>query len=203
MMMVLTKRTGRVGCQIAAHVVHAVVLMAPTLLLAGFDGISWAISCFAIGIIAAAVLESYFVSHDARASKPTVQDPTAICVARLVGLFLLAIFWSAQIEQLGRDPRWLMIHAAGAALLVLGIVLRVEAIRALGPRFVSDIRCDGMLVRDGIYAWLRHPSEIGLLAIVIGGPLLIGSVVSASVAAMFLVPISLWRMNRENVVLVA
>jgi protein-S-isoprenylcysteine O-methyltransferase Ste14 len=182
--------------------VHAVVLMAPTLVLAGFDGISWAVGCFAIGIIAAAMLESYFVSHDVRASDATVQDPTAIYVARLVGLFLLAIFWSAQIEQLGRDPRWLVIHAAGAALLILGIVLRVEAIRALGPRFVSDIRCDDMLVRDGIYGWLRHPSEIGLLAIAIGGPLLIGSPVSASVAAMFLVPISLWRMRREDVVLV-
>jgi protein-S-isoprenylcysteine O-methyltransferase Ste14 len=92
-------------------------------------------------------------------------------------------------------------QAMGGSLLVSGIILRVEAIRALGNQFVSDIRVERLIVRDGIYAWLRHPSEIGLLLIAIGSSLLLGSIFTAVAAAILLLPTSLWRMDRENVAL--
>ena len=92
---------------------------------------------------------------------------------------------------------------AGGLLLAAGIALRVEAIRALGPRFVSDIRVGKSIVRKGIYALLRHPSEIGLLLIAIGGPLLLGATFTAIAAVILLVPTSLWRMHREDIALAA
>lgn len=120
-------------------------------------------------------------------------------VASLVGLSMLATFWIAQIErQLTHIESW-AVHVLGAILLALGVGLRVVAIQALGPRFISDIRVEGAIVREGIYAWVRHPSEVGLLLIVAGGPLLLGSPITATAATVFLMPFSGWRMYRENI----
>jgi protein-S-isoprenylcysteine O-methyltransferase Ste14 len=75
------------------------------------------------------------------------------------------------------------------------------AIQALGNQFISDIQVGSEIVRDGIYAWLRHPSEIGLLLIAAGGPLLVGAPLTAITALLLLLPISLWRMRREDLAL--
>lgn len=201
--MTLGELIRRAGSLLLVHAVHGIVLLSPTLMLAGPRGIGWATGCFAIGITAAAVMESLFVRQQFQVSNVTVRDKLAVRVAQFVGMCLLAVFWLAQIERIahGRSP--LTMHATGASFLVIGIVLRIAAIRALGTQFVSDIRDGGLLVRDGIYAWLRHPSEIGLLLLAIGGPLLIGSPLTAGAAMILLLPISLWRMHRENIALAA
>ena len=113
----------------------------------------------------------------------------------------MVLFWLAQIEASKFGELRLALHVVGAVLLVLGINLRLLAIAALGPRFVTDIRASGQVVRDGVYAWLRHPSEIGLLLIAAGGPFLIGAPRTAACGVLLLLPISLWRMRREDVFL--
>jgi len=58
----------------------------------------------------------------------------------------------------------------GAALLCVGVGLRLAAIRALGAQFRT--RLEGApgqaLITHGLYAWIRHPSELGLGCIVLG-----------------------------------
>jgi protein-S-isoprenylcysteine O-methyltransferase Ste14 len=83
-------------------------------------------------------------------------------------------------------------------VLALGVGLRVAAVTALRQRFVTDIRVDGPLVASGIYRWLRHPSEIGLLLMGVGTPLLLGASWSSACGGLCLVPISWWRMRRED-----
>ncbi len=191
---------------VIAHIVHLGVLLLPTFLLAGplaigRTAIGWPIVCFALGITAAGVLESVFLRPPVQASDISVQDRLALRVSLFVGIGLLAVFWAAQIEWLFYGRRLFAIQVIGASILASGIFLRVEAIRTLGTQFVTDIRVEGSIVRHGIYAWLRHPSEIGLLLIAIGGPLLLGSIFTAVAAAILLLPTSAWRMVRENTAL--
>jgi protein-S-isoprenylcysteine O-methyltransferase Ste14 len=183
------------------QLVHAVLLLLPTLVFARSRRIELAIVCFAVGVMLAAFLESIVVSQYAVAGHRPVRDKVAMRVAALVGVSVLATFWIAQIELQFNHVDSLAIHVIGAISLALGVGLRVVAIRTLGPRFVSDIRVDSFVVRDGIYAWLRHPSEVGLLLIVTGGPLVLGAPITATVATIVLIPVSRWRMHREDLVL--
>jgi protein-S-isoprenylcysteine O-methyltransferase Ste14 len=191
----------RVGCPLIVHVVHVLVLLLPTFMLAGPLGIEWATGFFACVITAAALLESSFVPRQRGVRNAMIRDKQALRVARFVGLYLLAVFWFAQIERHLHGRSVPAMQIVGALFVVVGIALRVGAIRTLGAQFVSDIQIGGPIVRDGIYAWLRHPSEIGLLLIAIGAPLLISSPLTAIAAATVLLPISLWRMRRESTAL--
>lgn len=185
---------------VLAHAFHLLVLLLPTLVAAG-DAIRWwSIGCFALGIVSAAVLEGFFVSQDGPVHGVRVHDRMALRVAQCVGVCLLVLFWMAQIESQARGEAFLLVQVAGGLLLAIGIMLRIQAIRTLKFRFVSDIQVD-QITRDGIYAWLRHPSEIGLLLIAIGAPLLIGAPLTAGAAALCLLPASSWRMHRENIAL--
>lgn len=188
----------RAGCLAVGHAMHAGLLLWPTLVFAGLRGMGWSAGSFGLGIIGSAVLESLCAPGECDVREPGIRDRVALRVARWVGLGLLVLFWSAQIESLAGGSRSIGMQGTGGALLVAGTLLRIQAIRALGSQFVSDIRVGPQLVSDGIYAVLRHPSEIGLLLIAVGAPLLIGSPVTAAGAATLLLPISLWRMQREN-----
>ncbi|RAJ79983.1 protein-S-isoprenylcysteine O-methyltransferase Ste14 [Chitinophaga dinghuensis] len=62
------------------------------------------------------------------------------------------------------------VHYTGLALIVLGVILRFAAIRALGKFFTVTvtIREDHQLKTDGFYAYLRHPSYAASLLSFIG-----------------------------------
>lgn len=65
----------------------------------------------------------------------------------------------------------------GCALMVIGIALRVWAVRTLAEFFTIDvaIRPDQPLIRNGPYRWLRHPSYTGFLLPLLGLGLGLGS----------------------------
>ena len=184
------------------HVLHVAILLLPTLVLAGPLAVGWTTTCFALAITAAAILEGALVHREFHVRTVTTADNPAMRMACFVGICLLVLFWVAQIERLTFEVPAPAISVIGIFLVVCGILLRGVAIRTLGSQFDSDIRIDGAVVRSGIYSWLRHPSEIGLLLIAIGGPLLIGAPLTAVCAALILTPVSLWRMQRENAALI-
>lgn len=189
--------------RLLAHALHVPLLLLPTLVLQGLAGLDVSTLCFVGGIATAAVLESRFVRQRFEIAFARVHDRTAVRMAQVVGIGLLVVFWSAQVEGIFLPTRWSGLPLAGAVLLGLGITLRILAIRALGTQFVSDVRVGGRVVRNGVYAWLKHPSEIGLLLIAGGGPLLLDAPVSAVAAAVLLLPVSRWRMRREDQALAA
>ena len=158
---------------------------------------------FASLITIAAVLESRFAQPAFNVASANICDVRAIQVASLVGVLLLVTFWSAQIEHFAMLFKSPFFEIVGTLIVGIGIALRVQAIRTLGPAFNSDICVGSCVIDHGIYRRLRHPSEIGLLMIAIGAPVVLGSLCTAIAATVLLVPISVWRIQRENRVLLA
>ncbi len=185
---------------IAGHVLHLVIVLLPTLILYGAAAGQSSVLLFAALIIAAGLIESMLVTPPEHESN---RDTQALKVAAFVGITMLIVFWGAQAEFWIIQRRSLALCACGAGMVITGIFLRASAIHALGPRFVSDIYCDAPPIANGIYRYFRHPSEVGLLAIALGGPLVLQAPWSALVAGCILLPVSAWRIHRENKVLSA
>ncbi|QEG42044.1 isoprenylcysteine carboxylmethyltransferase family protein [Roseimaritima ulvae] len=187
--------------EIAAHAVHLMVLLLPTWLWVGLHGCDAWVFSFAGIVLLAAMLESRSVAVGSDSQPAQTQDPQAMRLAQLVGFALLLLFWCIQVEHhlAGLAMPWLQI--TGGLLLTLGTLLRVTAIRTLGTDFVTDIRAPAVRRAEGIYRWLAHPSELGLLLIIAGAPLLLAAPRCLLVACLFFVPTSLHRIRRENQVL--
>ncbi len=88
----------------------------------------------------------------------------------------------------------------GVPLTLVGIGLRAASMRALGPAFVSQTRpCSpGAWVRHGPYRWLRHPSELGLVAIATGLALGAGSAAAVGLVGLVVVPVVAVRTRIES-----
>lgn len=65
----------------------------------------------------------------------------------------------------------------GALLLVLGIAVRVWAIRTLGKHFTATVTLtdDHQLVRTGPYRFVRHPSYLGAFMAIMGCPIFLNA----------------------------
>jgi len=116
------------------------------------------------------------------------------------GLALLAVHASALAEHFVRHT---VGSLAGVLLLVAGITLRVAAIRQLGDDFVSVPARPTRVVATGVYRWLRHPSELGLLAAALGAAILLGSAIAAAIVAGVLLPLAMARCRAEDRLLAA
>jgi protein-S-isoprenylcysteine O-methyltransferase Ste14 len=90
-------------------------------------------------------------------------------------------------------------------MMVAGIALRAASMRALGASFTSEIVAvpGRALVTRGIYARMRHPSEVGLLCIALGLVVLGGSLTAALVVTLVVAPSVVVRILREDRVLAA
>jgi len=141
-------------------------------------------------IVGWAIVEALTASHE-----PQQRLPRELAT----GLALFAIHVAGLAEDLSRgggtEPLALV---AGSSLIVAGIALRIVAIRALGPRFVSNTTVD-RVITSGPYRWMRHPSEVGLLAAAAGAALLLDSAIAATIAAGVLVPLCAVRCHAEDV----
>jgi len=124
-------------------------------------------------------------------------------LALATGLTLLLTFWVALLEHAwrprGAETSTLWLAIASAAMLA-GIGVRTRAVLTLGSYFTSEIEVrEGQpLVRNGIYAYLRHPSELGLLVSAFGGSLVLRSALSATLCALALLPLVWVRMKAED-----
>lgn len=110
------------------------------------------------------------------------------------GTFVTAILTERRTEHDG------MILMCGGALMASGVLLRCLAIYTLGPRFVTELRVPvgEPLVRTGVYRWLDHPSEAGLLALTAGAAVVFRSVDALLVWALVLAPLTFARVRAEN-----
>ncbi len=110
-------------------------------------------------------------------------------------LLLLGVLWIAGATAALPASSWGM---GGVALFFVGVGLRRWAIHTLGPRFRASVRPSGAYVDTGPYAWLAHPSEVGLAMAALGVVL-----VSGSRAALLSWPLcvalpGLWRSWQED-----
>lgn len=115
-------------------------------------------------------------------------------------LGMLALVWAclATAPRAGVGPAQL---GVGLSLVAGGAGLRAAAARALGAGFGAAPSSTRELRSDGVYAWLRHPSELGLMGAALGLVILAGSPVAAGVLLWVLLPASAVRVGLEARVL--
>lgn len=121
---------------------------------------------------------------------------TPLLGASLLTVFLLAVFEASRAAA----PQPAAIAWLGAPMMLLGVTLRATAIRALGPRFASEVRLvpGHRLVQSGPYRLARHPSETGTLLLAFGAALLLTSPLAAALAACLLTPAVVHRTRLED-----
>ncbi len=175
--------------------VHVSLLAAPAALYGGLDGLvrPRAIACIGV-LVALSVAE-----RAARRGRPDTSrlgaPGTASALVSALGLLLTGWCAIASASASASASAW-----ASASACALGIGLRGLAIRALGDAFTSEtiIVPGRRIVRDGIYAWLRHPSDVGLLLVAAGLVGLSGSILAALPALLLVVPSVIARTARED-----
>ena len=92
----------------------------------------------------------------------------------------------------------------GAILFLIGAVLRIAAVRTLGPRHSVwvAVQDDHLLVTTGLYRFIRHPSYVGALLAVFGWALAFRSG-AGLLLALLIVPPILSRIRAEENLLLA
>jgi protein-S-isoprenylcysteine O-methyltransferase len=122
-------------------------------------------------------------------------------LAGATGVTVLLIFWAA-LGACAKGPAVALPLPllAGGLLLVGGSTLRLMAIHTLGPCFATEVsvRPGQRLVCKGLYRYIRHPSETGLLLVTLGAGMLAGSVVALAVWCGVLIPLVAGRVHLEE-----
>jgi methyltransferase len=105
-----------------------------------------------------------------------------------------ATFVAMGIEGALSAPLPGVLVAAGAAVFVLGKLLKVWAIAALGPFWTYKVLVvpGETLVTRGPYAWMRHPNYVGVVGELIGVALITGARVTGPLSVL-LFGWLLWR----------
>jgi protein-S-isoprenylcysteine O-methyltransferase Ste14 len=112
-----------------------------------------------------------------------------------------ALFVGVALEHfLWRRPVCAAATGVGFALYLLGLAVRLAAIRALG-RYWSlhlEIRKDHQLVTEGIYQHVRHPAYSAIMLEVVSVPLVANAYGMLVFAAGWYVTLILLRWHREE-----
>ncbi len=89
----------------------------------------------------------------------------------MVGLGIIAAILVLEIQ--GPQLRSEILSFLGLGLAIFGSLLRWLAIRQLSGRFTVDVSIieDHLLITNGLYRYLRHPSYTGLLITLLGAGL--------------------------------
>jgi len=125
----------------------------------------------------------------------------ALGILALIGLILLPPWEYAHFA--GPIPRDGLLAWAGLCLFAAGIALQSAAFRALRGFYTSRL---GMqpghrLVTGGPYRWVRHPGYLSNLVCLTGMGLALSSIAGLALT-IFVVPLVVWRIAREEEMLV-
>jgi len=116
------------------------------------------------------VVERIFQTPDAGGQE---KDQGSI---KVIWLTSSATYLLAVAEYYWLRPHWEIVEwnwiwaLVGALVSLAGMLLRVQAMRALGRYFTISVRThsEQKLIQEGLYARVRHPAYTGLLLIVAG-----------------------------------
>lgn len=185
--------------KLARVLAHAALLVTPVAALGRLDQLlrPQGIACVLLAVLLGEVEAGSRGQPDpSRARAPG----TRLALASALGL--LVTTWAAIASPTFTTARaaWL-----GAPLVALGIALRAAAIRALGTSFTSEIVVvpGQLLVTRGVYAWMRHPSDAGLLLVALGLSALGASLGALAITLVVVVPSVIARIHAEERALAA
>jgi protein-S-isoprenylcysteine O-methyltransferase Ste14 len=129
-------------------------------------------------------------------------DYSLLWLVSSVSFVLYALFASYAAFSIDDVPAKLAVQIAiGAALVAAGISLRVAAIHTLENAFNRPPWKEPkvQLSSDGPFAWMRHPSELGLAFICLGLASASDSRAVLSVFVLILLPLALLRIRLEEI----
>jgi protein-S-isoprenylcysteine O-methyltransferase Ste14 len=127
----------------------------------------------------------------------------------LASLFILAAFWFVAMpldaKILGLSPRFpLFIKIIGCLLLFPSLYLLIGATIA-NPYLSTVVRIQSdrqqKVVSTGVYSIARHPQYLGIIMLIIGGPLLLESIM-AIIIGICIAAILVIRINGEEKMLI-
>ena len=155
-------------------------------------------------VIFLVLLSTWLIAESMAAQAREPRPRPALGSHRLQLLSAIAVLVSLWVCLL--DVRTSQAHlsvslvALGSMLMAVGMLLRVLAIRTLGPFFLDEVAVlpGQPLVTGGVYGYLRHPSEGGTLSIAIGAAVLMSSVLGIAVVVLVLGPLVIWRIWLED-----
>jgi protein-S-isoprenylcysteine O-methyltransferase Ste14 len=153
-----------------------------------------------VAMVVAAFFTSGNVSAGEREDRGNRWVLAAFGILGLLGAWLPAYtdridFWTVD----GDAVRWL-----GAALYIIGGILRIWPVFVLGRRFsgLVAIQPGHTLVTEGIYRTVRNPSYLGLLVMALGWALAFRSLVGVMLALLNIVPL-VARIRSEEALLLS
>jgi protein-S-isoprenylcysteine O-methyltransferase Ste14 len=127
----------------------------------------------------------------------------------LTSLFILAAFWFVAMpldaQILGLSPRFpLFIKISGGLLLFPALYLLIGATIA-NPYLSTVVRIQSdrqqKVVSTGVYRIVRHPQYLGIIMLILGGPLLLESIM-AIIIGICIATILVIRINGEEKMLI-
>ena len=118
----------------------------------------------------------------------------------LMGLSVLLFFWISIHDYASYFHGCLVSTVTGALLIISGSIVRLVAILKLGRHFISHVAITNnhQLVTTGIYSFVRHPSELGLLLICFGIAILLTSTKGIWLVCVMLLPLTIYRISQED-----
>jgi protein-S-isoprenylcysteine O-methyltransferase Ste14 len=122
---------------------------------------------------------------------------TRIVIAATIGGTIALAVRASHAQPLRiTDPS----RAAGLVVMWLGLAIRVWAIATLGTAFRTTVEVEPgqVVISSGPYARIRHPSYTGLLLILAGFGLTLGSWRSLAICALLPLPALLVRIRVEE-----
>jgi len=184
---------------------HLLLLLAPLGILSFADPVDIDVSLVAFLVLSTVFFVVEFGAATRHRGGPvsieTYAPRGADRLAPFTGLAILVTFWTAMLEHARSDHApFCWSHASACAVTIVGIALRYLAFARLGVYFRTEIATfrGQALVQHGIYRFMRHPSESGTLAIVLGECALLDSLVGFLLWATVLLPAVLLRVHRED-----
>jgi protein-S-isoprenylcysteine O-methyltransferase Ste14 len=127
----------------------------------------------------------------------------------LAFLFILAAIWITAMpidtQILGLSPRFpIIIKIIGCLLLIPSMYLMIAVI-ITNPFLSTVVRIQAdrkqKVISTGVYSFVRHPQYLGIILLIIGGPLLLGSIISV-IVGICIILILMKRIDGEEKMLV-
>lgn len=121
----------------------------------------------------------------------------------LIVAVTLAIYIAFTFRLLIANTMW--IEYVGIALILIGILLRIIALRTLGRYFTADvtIRQGHQLIKEGFYKYFRHPSYTASLLTFIGFGLSLNNWASLLIVVVTIIIVFRFRIKVEEDALTA
>ena len=115
-----------------------------------------------------------------------------------IGVTIVLAAWARAAVPSLRTPG--AVRVLGVVVMWLGLAVRAWAVAALGGAFRTTVEVDAgqAVVTTGPYRWIRHPSYTGLLLVIAGFGLALGSWLSLAACLVLPLPAILRRIRVEE-----